>query len=342
MAQRFDPRRLELAGEPMPIAEKIGFDPVTRQSCFSVSDTGVVAYQSGASGKSQFVWVDRSGRQIGVAGPRGEFGDLQLAPDGKSVAFHKFDSGTFGIWVMGIASGIASHLTFGVGDFTPIWSPDGSRIVFGSNRDGRMNLYQKASTGEGNEEPLLKSPLPKFPSSWSSDGRYVVYGILDPNTKWDIWILPLAGDQPPLPFLQTPADERRATISPNGRWMAYVSNELGRNEIYVRPFPPAGGKWQISTGGGNQPRWRSDGKELFYLASDRTLMAAEVNTDKATFESGAPKALFEARLGTPDLPGNSYAVTADGQRFLLNSLVEEASYSSITVLLDWQAALPKK
>jgi eukaryotic-like serine/threonine-protein kinase len=342
MAQRFDAGRLELAGEPQAIAEQVGFDAVTRQSCFSVSETGVLAYHSGASGKTQLDWVDRAGRRIGVAGPRGDYGDLQLSPDDKSVAFHQVDNGTLNIWVMGVRSGLGSRLTFGLGDFVPIWSPDGSRIVFSSLRDGRPNLYQKASTGGGNEEPLLKSAMPKFPSAWSSDGRFIVYEVADPNTRLDLWVLPVAGDQKPFPFLQTPANEYRASLSPNGRWMAYVSDEMGRSEVYVRPFPPAGGKWQVSTDGGNQPRWRGDGKELFYLASDRILMAVDVRTDAATFESGTPRALFETRLGIEDTDGDSYAVTADGQRFLLNSLVEEANYSPITVVLDWTAALPRK
>src|SRR5262249_1798004 len=152
-------------------------------------------------------------------------------------------SETISVWLLGIGQGVASRLTFGVGDFTPVWSPDGRRITFASNREGRMNLYWKASTGESDEDPLVKSNVPKFPFSWSNDGHLIVYGSLDPNTRWDLWVVPTSGDHQPVPFLQTPSNERRGQLSPNGRWMAYVSDETGRDEIFVRPFPPAAGKW---------------------------------------------------------------------------------------------------
>ena len=154
-------------------------------------------------------------------------------------------------------------------------------------------------------------------------------------------MLPLDGDRQPFPFLQTEFEERQAQFSPNGRWLAYISNESGRFEVYVRLFPPAAGKWQVSTGGGEQPRWRRDGKELFYAAPDHTLMALDVKTDAPTLQSGVPKALFGTRIIESGTPGSDYAVTADGQRFLLNSLIEEASHSPITVVLNWAAGLKR-
>jgi Tol biopolymer transport system component len=341
MAQRFDAAQLELAGDPIPIAEQVGFDALTFQASFSVSDTGVLAFHSGTAGKTQFTWFDRSGKPLGVAGLPGDQGDLQLSPDDTRVAFHHVDAqtGAVNIWIMELAPGTISRFTFDQTiDFTPIWSPKGDRIVFASLRDGPPNLYQKVSSRPGNEEALLKSFLPKLPTDWSLDGRFIVYGVIDPTTRWDLWVLPLTGDRQPFPFLRTDFDERQGSFSPNGRWLAYMSNESGRNEVYVRPFPPGAGEWQASTAGGDQPRWRRDGKMLFYLAADRKLMAVDVKTDAPTFESGVPKVLFQTRVGGKDSPGDDYAVTVDG-RFLLNSLVAEAAHSPITVILNWQAAL---
>jgi Tol biopolymer transport system component len=344
MAQRFDAAKLELAGDPTPIAEQVGFDAFTFQASFSVSDTGVLAFHSGTAGKTQFTWFDRSGKPLGVAGLPGDQGDLQLSPDDTRVAFQQVDAqtGAVNIWIMELAHSTISRFTFDqTTDFAPIWSPDGSRIVFASLREGPPNLYQKVSNRAGNEEALLKSFVPKLPTDWSLDDRFIVYGVIDPKTRWDLWVLPLTGDRQPFPFLRTDFDERQGSFSPNGRWLAYMSNESGRNEVYVRPFPPGAGKWQVSTAGGDQPRWRRDGKELFYLAADRKLMAVEVKTDAPTFESGVPEVLFQTRVGGKDSPGNYYAVTADARRFLLNSLVAEAAHSPITVVLNWAAALNK-
>lgn len=226
-------------------------------------------------------------------------------------------------------------------DFSPIWSPDGSRILFSTLRDGPPNLYQKVSNSAGNDEALVKSLAAKISFDWSRDGRYIIYGVVDPKTSWDLWTLPLNDTSNPAPFLQTNFDERAAKFSPNGRWVAYESNESGTNEVFVRAFPVTAGKWQISTAGGEQPRWRRDGKELFYLSADHKLMSVEVKIDGPTFEHNPPTALFGTRVGGIDTPGNYYAVTADGQRFILNSLVAEAAYTPITVVLNWTADLKR-
>ena len=223
----------------------------------------------------------------------------------------------------------------------PIWSPDGSRIVFASNRDGPFNLYQKASSGAGNDEALLKSDVPKTPLDWSRDGRFIVYRNSDPKTGLDLWMLPLAGDRKPIPFLQTEFNETAAQFSPDGRWIAYASDESGRYEVYVRPFnggPAAGGKWLISSNGGNWPKWRGDGKELFYLAADGKLMAVEVKGDSSAFEAADPKPLFETR--TRGL-GPVRGITADGKQFLINTEVAEATSSPITVVLNWTTGLKR-
>ena len=344
MAQRFDADKLAAAGDPFPIAEDVGFDATSYQGFFSVSDNGVLVYHSGAAGKTQFTWIDRTGKELGIVGEPADQGDLQLSPDGARLAFRQveFRTGAINLWLMELARGTASRFTFEQTiDFGPIWSPDGSRIVFASLRDGPPNLLQKVSNSAGNEEILLKSFIPKIPFDWSRDGRFIIYGVIDPKTSWDLWVLPLEGDRTPVPFLQTDSDERQAQFSPNGKWVAYTSLESGRIEVYVRPFPAAAGKWQVSTGGGEQPRWRNDGKELFYLSADHKLMAVDVNTEGATFEQHAPKALFVTRVGGIDTPGDYYAVTSDGQRFLLNNLVEEAAHTPITVVVNWTADLKR-
>ena len=344
MAQRFDADKLAVIGDPFPIAEDVGFDATSYQGFFSASENGVLVYHSGAAGKTQFTWVDRAGKELGTVGESADQGDLQLSPDGARLAFRQveFRTGAINIWLMDLARGTPSRFTFEQStDFAPIWAPDGNRIVFASLRDGPPSLFQKVSNSAGNDELLLKNFIPNLPYDWSRDGHFIIYGVIDPKTSWDLWVLPLDGDRTPIPFLQTDFDERQAQFSPNGKWVAYTSNESGRVEVHVRPFPAAAGNWQVSTDGGEQPRWRSDGKELFYLSADHKLMALEVNTEGPTFEHHAPKALFVTRVGGIDTPGHYYAVTGDGQRFLLNNLVEEAAHTPITVVTNWTAGLKR-
>ena len=344
LAQAFDVASGTLSGPPAPVAEQVGFDGITLQAGFSASDRGLIAYQSGTVGRTQLIWVNRTGYRLGIIGEPAEYGDMQLSPDDARVAFYRqnAETGSINIWQMNLTSGVASRFTFdSTVDFVPVWSHDASRIVFASLRDGRPNIYQKMTDSGGNEEVLLKSPMAKVPTDWSRDGRYLIYVLIDPKTRYDLWVLPLSDGGRPFPFLQTPFDERAGTVSPNGRWIAYVSNELGRDEIYVRPFPQGAGKWQVSTAGGTQPRWRSNGSELFYLADDRKLMAVEVKTETAAFVSGTPNGLFGTHLGIRDTPGNYYAVAGDGQRFLLNNVVEEAGSSPVTVLMNWTAVRKK-
>jgi serine/threonine protein kinase len=342
MAQRFDATRLLLTGDPFPIAEDVGFDATSYQGFFSASDNGVLVYHSGAAGNTQFTWMDRTGKQLGVVGQPADQGDLQLSSDDARLAFRQVDlrTGTINIWLIELARGTSSRFTLEqTTEFAPVWSPDGSRVVFATLRNGLPDLYQKVSNSGGNDEPLLKDLVPKIPYDWSRDGHFILYATIDPKTSWDVWTLPLDGDKKPFPFLQSKADERQAQFSPNGKWVAYMSNESGRNEVYVRPFPVGAGTWQVSTGGGEQPRWRRDGKELFYLSSDHKLMAVDVDTDSTAFSHIGSTALFVTRVGGIDTPGDYYAVTADGQRFLLNNLVAEAAYTPITIVLNWTVAL---
>ena len=344
VAQHFDVEKLELHGDPIPIAEDVGFDATSYQGYFSASEDGVVVHHSGSAGLTQLTWSDRKGQQLGIVDEPADQGDLELSPDDNHLVFRRVDfrTGSISLWMIDLARGTPSRFTFEkTTDFAPIWSPDGSRIVFSTLRDGPPNLYQKVSSSAGNDEALFKSSVAKLSFDWSRDGRYILYGVVDPKTSWDLWVVPLDDTSKPVPFLQTNFDEQRAKFSPNGRWVAYVSNESGTNEVCVRPFPVTPGKWQVSTAGGEQPRWRRNGKELFYLSADNKLMSVEVNTDGPTFEHRTPTALFGTRVGGIDTPGNYYSVTTDGQRFILNNLVAEAAYTPITVVLNWTADLKR-
>src|SRR5438876_2413225 len=342
MAQGFDVDKLQLTGEAVPVAERIGRYLATARALFSVSETGVLVYRSQSREDSQLVWFDRAGRQLATVGPAGTFAVIRLSPDQKRVALQRVDDekGTQDIWLIELTRGTPTRLTFDpANDVYPTWSPDGSRIVFSSNSEGTANLYQKLSSGAGNDELLLKSDHAKLPTDWSPDGRYILYQDFS-QKDFDLWVLPLFEQQKPGLFLQTDFAELYGRFSPDGRWITYVSSESGKREVYVRNFPAAGGKWQISNGGGAQPHWRRDGKELFYLSPDKKLMAVEVNGSSGTFEAGIPKALFDLRINSTN-GFSDYDVTADGQRFLVSTLVEQNARSPVTVVMNWTANLKR-
>jgi len=344
MAQAFDARRLVLTGEAIPLAEQtqtIGTNPAYGD--FSASDNAVLAYQTGASAaSSQLAWFDRTGKQIGVLGDLASYSDLELSPDGKraSVSIPDEANKTGDIWVYDVARGRRTRFTFdAIDELASIWSPDGSRIVYNSRRRGHLDLVQKASNGSGAEEVLLEDDLGKYPLSWSPDGRFILYLTAGSPTGVDLFALPLSGDRMPIPFLNTKFNEGPGQFSPDGRWVAYRSNESGMGEVYVAPFPGPGGRWQISTAGGTNPRWRRDGQEIFYLAPDNRLMAVAVSGKGASFEVGTVKALFQTRA----VPGSrySYDVSPDGQRFLINTAPEQGASAPITVVLNWSTGLKK-
>jgi hypothetical protein len=350
LAQRFDEERLELTGEALPVAEHVTTGGQTEMAgAFSASETGVLAYQTGpvevgtpqAGTITRPVWFDRSGKRIGMLAEQARYGDLELDPGGTRVAMSVFDVSrrTRDIWLVDVARELRTRFTFDRGDeLASIFSRDGSRIVFNARRKGPLDLYVKASNGVGPEEELLADALDKIPFDWSVDGRFVLFGAITAKAGADLWVLPLDGDRKALPFLQTPSWDGPARFSPNGRWIAYGSDESGRNEVYVAPFPRREGKWQISTAGGSWPRWRRDGKELFYLAPDGKLMAATVHGDGSAFAVDAVRPLFDTRLG-----GLRYAydVSPDGQRFLVNTIVEEVTTAPITLVVNWPASLKK-
>jgi len=340
MARRFNATPGELTGDPITVADNVGLDISNSSSAFSVSRDGIVAYRSLGAGRRQLTWFDRSGKAIGTFGApdENELVGPTLSPDGRRVAAHRTVQGNTDIWIFDAAR--TTRFTFDPGrDLFPIWSPDGRYVAFDSNRSGHRYFYQKRSDLTGAEVPLLESPEDKVLNDWSPDGQFLLYVTPNnPKTGADIWYLPLSGDRQPVPFVDTPFLERAGQFSPDGQWVAYQSNETGPYEIYVRSFPGRGGQQQVSTSGGIQAHWRSDGQELYYIAPDGTLMAVPITMKGAALEPGTPVALFKTRIwggGTNATLGQQYDVSKDG-RFLLNVVVEDAAMAPITLLLNWK------
>jgi eukaryotic-like serine/threonine-protein kinase len=339
-AQSFDFKRQELSGNPFPVVGQVGVGAFG--GGFSAA-AGIVAYRSGSASLSrQLKWLDRSGKTVGtVGGPDiADVQDLELAPDGKRVALSRTGNGNRDVWLVDVARGESTRFTFNAAaDQGATWAPDGNRVVFASNRKRTYNLYWKLSSGAGPEELLLESDLTKVPNDWSSDGRFLLFRNTDPQTGYDLWVLPTSGENRTFPFLKTPFAELNGRFSPDGKWITYQSNESGQFEIYVQPFPGPGGKFQISTGGGTQPRWNKNGKEIFYVSLDSKIMAAGVklSPDSQSLETGTAVALFPVRIasGLPGISRWQYAVSSDGQRFVVNVAADEGTTSPITLIYNW-------
>jgi eukaryotic-like serine/threonine-protein kinase len=350
MAQPFDARKLQLSGEPIPLVQ--GFQGVN----FSASSSGVLAYRTTAGGGLyRLAWYDRQGKMVEAGAAPSPYNSLALSPDGKrAFAFSTTLSGR--LWLVDLATNLTTPFTFPsapAGEYggDPVWSPDGSRVIFAANGGGFLaSLYEKPVSGATDEHLILKSPDVKHPRSWSPDGRFLMYDAYNLNTgRAEIWALPVDGDRKPAPILKGGFNVGSAHISPDSHWMAYGSDETGRPEIFVREFSTnsaesnfvLGGQWQISTGGGVDPRWGSDGKELYYRALDGEVMVVEVVT-KTTFEPGLPRKLFQ---GPPllypagaDAP-SEWGITPDGKRFLFQVSAVQVAQAPFTVVLNWQAGL---
>jgi len=340
VGRRFNATPGELTGDPITVADNVGLDVSNSSSAFSVSRDGIVAYRSIGTGRRQLTWFDRAGNAIGTLGPRDE-NELvapSLSPDGRRVAAHRTVQGNTDIWIFDAAR--TTRFTFDAGrDLFPIWSPDGRSVAFDSNRSGHRYFYQKRSDLAGAEAPLLETPEDKVLNDWSPDGQSLLY--VEPNnpeTGANIWHVALSGDRRPISFVKTAFLERAGQFSPDGRWVAYHSNETGPYEVYVRGFPGSGGQQQVSTSGGIQARWRSDGQELYYIAPDGMLMAVAITMNGAALEPGTPVALFRTRIwggGTNATQNQQYDVSPDG-RFLLNVAVDDVAMAPITLLLNWK------
>ncbi len=335
VAQPFDAKTLKTKGEPAPLAEKVGTDNVGLGR-FSVSREGTLVYRTGEI-TDRLVWVDRGGKELETVGDPAQYHDPVFSPDGKRLAYDLIDSrsGKYDIWVRDLTRNVSSRFSFSDGDaYCPLFSPDGTRVVYTVGND----MVEKAADGQGAETPLgAKSPEGKFASDWSRDGKYIAFAVQEKGTSWDVWVLPTFGDKKPIPFVKTNFTEMWPAFSPDGRFLAYQSNESGRSEVYVQSFPGPGGKWQISAEGGVEPHFGPDGKELFFRSADQKLMAVPITTG-ATFEAGTPKPLFPTHLDT-GLSRNRFIPARSGDRFVLVATPSRDTMSPTTVVINWMADL---
>jgi eukaryotic-like serine/threonine-protein kinase len=341
LAQRFDEEKLAVTGEPMTILSEIEYQPQVKRAAFAAFGSSMlVAQTGGAVALSQLTWFDRKGNELGLVGKPDVYGNVSIAPNERFVAVNKTEivSQNTDIWTLDLQRDGAKRITFDTSfSATPIWSPDGGRLAFFSNRQRSSDVFMKNSDGAREARMILHDDLDKLPSDWSRDGKYILY-----MRGTELWLATFPELKTSV-FLKTPSVLRNGQFSPDGRWVAYASIETGRWEIYVTSFPEPRGKWQVSSGGGEQPRWRGDGKELFYLSPDGKMIAAPVTTS-GKFDAGAPAALFQA---TPRQPVSSrdlfvYDVSKDGKRFLINTPVKLAETQPMSVVLNWDAELTKK
>ena len=343
MEQPFDAKRLELTGEASPIADPVNEAELTLYSMFSASGNGLLAYMEGTNSASrELLWLDRSGRKVGEVPGADTYTSPRISPDGKRILYTLI-SPWYEVWSYDMSLGVKTRLTFGTGSgrahLGAVWSPDWQRIAYMSIRAGKWGLYEEAADGSGNEQVLMEDTQSiKYMNDWSPDGKYLSFQQALQGVN-EIWLLPLTGERKPVPFLQSQFAANLSSFSPNGKWLAYCSTESGEQKVYVVPFPGPGGKWQASSGGGCYPRWRRDGKELFYLSPDNKIMAAEVKADGSSFAIGAVKALFETRVHSTTFGG--FDAAADGQRFIVCYEPGQPNVA-ITLVENWDAELKRK
>jgi Tol biopolymer transport system component/Ser/Thr protein kinase RdoA (MazF antagonist) len=342
MAQRFDPERLELQGDPIPLAaDVLGGVFSWGGAEFGVSGEGVLAFLAGKSqGETELAWFDRSGQRLGQLGEPEIYWDPRLSHDGRRVVLG-IGRDSLDLWLHDLGRDVRTRFTFDpANDLTPVWSPDDARIAFSSARVGMGELYRRDAAGTGQDELLFSSDSALDIGDWSPDGRLLVFSIINRQTGLDLWTYSFE-DGKARPWLEGPEDQWGPRLSPDGRWIAYASDESGRYEIYVRSFPdPQKGRWQVSRAGGFGPTWRADGRELFYLVDDGTLMAVDVRT-QGSFDSSTPRSLFQVSFKRT-LSGMPYDAAPDGQRFLINTAAaDDTTGQAATLLLNWTEALPR-
>jgi len=347
LAQPFDVGKLEISGEPKPVGEHVAINGATNVPEFSASETGILTYHSGdAAGAWDLLWFTREGKPAGAIAEHERYYYPAISPDGDRVAVSLFDGtqGIANIWIMDMKRGTKSRLTFANGfQLGSMWSRDGKTLYYAADAKGSRHIYERAADGSGSEQTVLESPaMREFPYSLSADGNTLVYTrreMDDPHKRSEIWALPLKGDRKPFPIVQTAFDCLIPTVSPSGKLMAYHSNESGRQEVYVTGFPGGGAKWQVSTNGGVDARWRGDGKELYFLDPSDNLMAVDVDTSGTAPRLGVPHALFQA-IGVQRQVG-TYVVTPDGKKFLVNTGSTKQGSEPLTLVTNWTAELKK-
>ena len=345
-AMVFDLDSLEVVGGPVSLIEGIARAPnpgsQTATAHFSFSNGGSLVYLKGAVSafnEGTLVMVDREGEVEPLGAPRRRYDDLRLSPDGQRLAAQVWGEQS-DVWIYDIPRKTLTRLTFEGHNDTPIWTPDGKRVTFDSSRTGGRDLFWKPADGSGTADQLTTSQSPQFSTSWTPDGKFLAFREV--NETSDIWVLSLADEPKPEPFLQTRFQEGAGMFSPDGRWLAYTSNESGQFEIYVQPFPGPGGKWQISTGGGSEPIWAHSGRELFYR-NGPLMMMVDITTEPG-FSAGNPKLLFEGQYFANQAPANAnYDVTPDGQRFIMiKAADEEQEQIQINVVTNWFEELKER
>ena len=342
-AQPFDVKKVAFSGEPVRISDQVSYDVLSGGAAFDVSQNGKLIYFAGGGPaiKRQFVWFDRSGKQLGTAGsPALYTNNFDLSPDGKQIAVAQQnpENSRYDIWLIDVERNVPTRFTFDAAlspNGNVVWSPDGQAIAFASERKGNRDIFEKKIV-TGAETPLLEMATDEWPEDWSSDGQYLAFGINATGSvtgAGDFHVLPLFGDRKPIPMARTPFTEDEPRFSPDGKWVAFNSDDSGTQQVYLISRQPTDQKRQITTDGGVQPRWRRDGNELYYLALDGKLMAVDIRID-GRIESGVPRPLFDTKLRV-DVNRDQFAVTADGQRFLLQVPSEDRSSTPITVVVNW-------
>jgi Tol biopolymer transport system component len=338
-AQAYDPSTFALIGQPFAIVadDNVDFDWMSGFPSASASADTLV-YTTGKYRVSRLTWVDRSGRSLGTIGEPGSHFDPRIAPNGRMATFEKYDVavGSGDVCSADLVRGAFARLTFAPGfEMTPVWSPDGSRLAFASDQGQAPAIYLRKASGAGAEELVFTPEARSYPTDWSSDGRHLLFMLNGGPTGIDVWQYDWER-RAASPVVATRFNEGWATFSPDGRWMAYVSDEDQQRQVYVQSYPDGAVKAQVSTRGGASPQWRGDGKELYYLAPDNTMMAVPVQASRVQFTASAPQPLFTATVDQNKSIRNVYSVTPDGQRFLLVSALD-LDRAPLVAALNWRA-----